>query len=151
MIGHIILDSGPLGLLFQRSDVKLAEDCRAWLRGHLARGVRVFVPEIVDYELRRELLRLNLAKAVADLDTFNALAVGRFVPLATPVLQHAASLWAIFRQKGILTADRHALDIDVILAAQALSLGLADNDSVVATSNVTHLARFVPAKEWSAI
>jgi hypothetical protein len=48
-------------------------------------------------------------------------------------------------------ADPHALDIDVILAAQVLNAGLPISDFVVATSNVKHLSEFVPSKEWNGI
>lgn len=63
----------------------------------------------------------------------------------------AADLWAAARRRGMPTADRHALDIDVILAAQVLSHGYDPRDFVVATSNVTHLAQFVPSREWQTI
>jgi hypothetical protein len=52
---------------------------------------------------------------------------------------------------GRATADPKALDGDVILAAQALLSGIAPADFVVATSNVAHLSRYVPAELWNAI
>ena len=63
----------------------------------------------------------------------------------------AADLWANSRQSGLATGDPKKLDIDVILAAQALSLGVPASDLVVATSNVAHLSRFVSADLWSNI
>ena len=63
----------------------------------------------------------------------------------------AAHLWAQARQGGLPTADRHALDADMILAAQILSAGHQPTDFVVATGNVSHLSRFVPADLWSRI
>lgn len=41
-----------------------------------------------------------------------------------------------------------ALDIDVVLAAQALRL---DRPTLVATTNPKHVAQFVPAQLWSEI
>jgi len=43
------------------------------------------------------------------------------------------------------------LDVDVILAAQALNFGGPALHFVVATGNVGHLSRFVPAAEWQNI
>jgi predicted nucleic acid-binding protein len=146
----IVLDSGPLGLILQELGYHQADQCREWLKRHLAAGTRVIVPEIVDYEIRRELLRLNKSGAVAKLDAFEA-PPGRYLHLNTADLRVAAELWAQARQQGRPTADPHALDIDVILAAQALSVGVPPADFVVATTNVAHLARFVPAQHWSRI
>jgi predicted nucleic acid-binding protein len=147
----IVLDSGPLGLLFQKAGVKAADRCRQWLRGHVAAGVRVIVPEIVDYELRRELLRIGQSAAVAALDAFNAAAPDRYLPVTTAALRLASDLWSRMRQQGIPTSDRHALDVDVILAAQVLASGLNPPDFVVATTNQVHLSRLVPAELWDSI
>ena len=49
------------------------------------------------------------------------------------------------------TADVKDLDIDVSLAAQALSFGPAPSDVVIATSNAKHLSQFVTAQNWSEI
>ena len=72
---------------------------------------------------------------------------GRHGPIAlqTPVaLQSRAQAL----NTGQQTAVNHALDGDVILAAQALSL---NTPIVVATANPGHLSRFVPAELWSNI
>ena len=47
MIRTIVLDSPPLGLLFQRPGFRKADECRDWLKHHLATDVRVIVPEMV--------------------------------------------------------------------------------------------------------
>jgi predicted nucleic acid-binding protein len=87
----------------------------------VAAGRRVVVPEIADYELRRELIRLNSQKALVNLDLLAQQL--EYLPLDTPTLRRAAELWAQARQRGQQTAADPALDCDVILAAQALSLG----------------------------
>lgn len=53
----VVLDTGPLGLLTNPRQTPDVVACTAWLRSILAAGARVVLPEIVDYELRRELLR----------------------------------------------------------------------------------------------
>jgi predicted nucleic acid-binding protein len=111
----------------------------------------VFVPAIVYYELKRELLRAGKQFSIGRLDAFINATAGRYVPLSDEALQLAAELWAKARQQGRPTADPRALDIDVILAAQALSSGAPPAEIVVATTNPNHLARFVTAKVWQDI
>lgn len=70
-------------------------DCARWLAGRLAAGDRVLVPEITDYETRRELVRAKKVKSVGRLDAL-ALAVG-YLALTTAVMRQAADLWATAR------------------------------------------------------
>lgn len=150
MIQAVLLDAGPLSLAAQRRGKSAeADDCKQWVASLALRGVRVYVPEIADYEVRRELLRAKKRAGIARLDAMKATA--RYLPITTDIMLHAAELWAEARNAGIPTADVHALDADVILAAQALSLGLSHADFMVATTNVRHLSRFVPAELWSNI
>lgn len=86
MIRVIVLDSTPLGLLVQRPTVSLAEQCRIWLKGQLSLGVKVVVPEIVYYELRRELLRLQRHRAVDSLIEFIHGSIGRYLPITTSAM-----------------------------------------------------------------
>jgi len=127
-----------------------AEDARAcsqWLAGLIAAGVRIVVPEVTDYELRRELLRARKSASIKRLD---ALAhATEYLPLSTAVMRQAAELWAQARQQGQPTAGDNTIDVDIILAAQALGLGTTD--VVIATANVGHLSRFVPAESWQTI
>lgn len=143
----VILDSGPVGLLTQRKDVLPAEVCRRWQKELLASGARVILPEIVDYEVRRELLRIKSVNGLARLDHLTA--VIEYLPLTKAAMRKAAELWADVRQKEQPTADPKELDGDVILAAQALMLGEAD--VVVATTNAGHLSRFVAAQSWPEV
>ena len=141
----VVLDSGPFGLLFQKQGIVPADECRVWLKRLLAAGVKVLVPEIVHYELRRELLRLNKANAAARASKFCHDTFGRYIPITTAAMMLAAEMWATARRRGRPTADVHALDVDVILAAQVLSSGHDPSAFVVATTNITHLSQFVPA------
>ena len=75
----------------------------------------------------------------------------RYVPLSDEALRLAAELWAKSRQEGQPKAGANALDVDVILAAQALSFGSPAGDVVVATTNPKHLAQFLTAKQWEDI
>lgn len=140
------MDAGPLGLATnpRRSSQNLA--CAKWLQGLVANGVRVIVPEIADYEIRRELILGNKAKGIAKLDALGKLV--EYLPLTTVAMRQAALFWAEARRKGRPTAGDKTIDADMILAGQAKTLG---TDVVVATTNVGHLARFVDAKLWEEI
>ena len=74
-----------------------------------------------------------------------------YLPINTRAIRLAAQFWAEARRTGRPTADRHALDADMILAAQARLLAEDGYDVIVATTNVRHLTRFVPASEWATI
>ena len=142
----IVLDTGPLGQVTNPRATAQTAACHRWLEGLLACGVRVAIPEIADYELRRELLR---AEKVAGLRRLDALVVTvEYLPLTTAMMRHAAGLWAEARRQGRPTADDKALDGDVILAAQVLLTATEDDEAIVATENVGHLARFVTAYPW---
>jgi predicted nucleic acid-binding protein len=139
----ILLDSGPLGLLTNPRRTPEVVACDRWLQDLLNRSERVAVPEIGDYEIRRELLRARKTNGLGRLDRLVVALL--YLPITTEVMRRAAELWAQLRRGGQPTADPHALDGDVILAAQAqLAAGPGDT-VVVATTNVGHLGRLVPA------
>ena len=121
--------------------------CEQWLASLLSAGRRIIVPEITDYELRRELLRIGRRAAIRRLD---ALAQAtEYLPLTTAAMRRAAELWAQARQQGRPTAADNTIDADMILAAQALTLNAPA--AVIATTNVGHLAHFVAAELWRNI
>jgi hypothetical protein len=146
----VLLDTGPLGLVTNPRATAQNVACRLWATSLAAAGVKLLVPEIADYELRRELIRVNRQRGIAYLDQLAA--TGGYVPLTTVAMRRAAALWAQARQMGAPTAPDLALDGDVILAAQALVLAVQEADQVViATTNPGHLQRYAPAEEWSHI
>ncbi len=143
----ILLDSTPLGLVTHPNPGLQALACKHWLQAQMQCGSQIIVPEIVDYELRRELLRANGQRGLANLATL--LRRVKYLPLSTAAMRQAAQFWAQARQQGQPTAGDKNIDADVILAAQAATLG--DPTVIVATDNVRHLARFVPADKWENI
>ena len=151
MSHFLFLDSGPLGLLTHPQRTAEAVAASEWLSRCLLAGCRVIVPAIVYYELKRELLRAQKTFSTGRLDAFIAATPGRYLPLSDEALRLAADLWAKARQGGRPTADANALDIDVIIAAQALSFIPDPSDVTVATTNAKHLSHFVSAKQWKEI
>jgi predicted nucleic acid-binding protein len=145
----IFLDSGPLGLLTHPQRSVEVITVTQWLSRCLLNGTRIIVPAIVYYELKRELLRAKKTFSIGRLDAFINAAPG--LPLSDDALRLAAELWAQSRQAGRPTAESKALDIDVLIAAQALSSGAAPSEVVIATTNPRHLAQFINAKHWEEI
>ena len=143
----IVLDSGPLGLVTNPGGSKEAAACGRWLLNAATGGAMVMVPEIADYEVRRELLRARRTAGIARLDAL--ITQVEYLAITTSAMRQAATFWAEARQQGRPTAADPALDGDVILAAQAATLGQVD--VIVATTNARHLSRFVPAELWSDI
>ncbi len=68
MSAAVVLDAGPLSTLASPHNSPQAVAARQWLAALQAAGRRVFVPEIADYEVRRELLRANKSAGLANLD-----------------------------------------------------------------------------------
>lgn len=145
----VLLDTGPLGLVSHPRAATKNKEAAGWLQGLLKAGVSVRIPEIADYELRRELIRAEKTPSVARLDELKQAL--DYVPLTTDAMLQAAQFWATARQQGKPTAPDLALDGDMILAAQAAVLGRGGDDVVIATTNVGHLSRFVPAQEWQYV
>ena len=136
-----LLDAGVLG---QASHPRRNPEFAQWFDRLLATETAVIIPEIADYEVRRELLRAERDVGIRRLDQLKAALT--YLPITTTVMLRAAQLWAEARQRGRPTADPKALDCDVVLAAQALEVGAA-----VVTDNIGHLSLFVEAKNWRDI
>ncbi len=136
---RLMLDTGVLGAIChprKHADVKL------WFRG-LVRigGHELFLPEVADFELRRELLRMG---AMASLRTLNRLPIEvQYTPIDTAIMRDAAVLWANLWRTGQPVGSADALGADVILAAQARAV-----DATMITDNLRHLGRMVPVAAW---
>jgi hypothetical protein len=146
---HIVLDSTPLGPLSKPTDSVEVLAIGAWGRALLAAGHQIYIPEVIDYELRRELLRANKPDSINELDSLRT--TFRYLPITTPAMLRAAELWAYSRRTGIPTGDPKKLDIDVILCGQVLTLAVTQGEVIVATINTAHISRFVAADLWTNI
>ena len=107
------------------------------------------IPEIADYEVRRELLRAGKDRGLGRLDALKSM-LG-YAPITTPVMLQAAEFWAAARNMGRQSANDASLDADMILAAQAGALARDGDETVIATTNVRHLALFSSARIWREI
>lgn len=136
---RLVIDTGILGkICHPRADAGIAE----WFAKQLESGdeIEFIIPEIADYELRREML-LQIPKGRMSRASLNKLdrlgALLDYAPLTTSMVRMAAQMWADARAAALPTASSKALDGDVLLAAQAKEL-----DAVVLTDNRRHLERY---------
>ncbi len=146
----VYLDTGPLGLACHPRPVKDQEpdEFQSWMGNALKKRIRIIIPAIADYELRRELIRNGSVDSIAKLDLIET---GRhpnfpgviYLPLSDPAIKRAAELWAKARNQGLATAGMQALDGDVLVAAQALENAGSTSRFTIATGNVGDIARYV--------
>jgi predicted nucleic acid-binding protein len=145
----VVFDSGPAGLVTnpKRSPETMA--CEVWLRSLVKQGHEIVLPEIIDYEIRRELIRARKPIGLKRLDQLKADCT--FLEVDSATFLKAAEFWADARWRGQPTANVASLDIDVILAAQSWMYRNEGEFSVIATLNKKHLSQFVPAEHWKDI
>jgi predicted nucleic acid-binding protein len=145
----VLLDAGPLGMITNPRSSPENEACKNWLAKLAYDGAEIVIPEIADYEVRRELLRAGKERGLGRLDALKGML--RYAPITTPVMLKAAEFWAAARKMGRQSADDASLDADMILAAQAGALGGPGDETVIATTNVRHLTLFASASIWREI
>jgi hypothetical protein len=89
----VVLNAGPLGLVTNPKQSAASAACARWLQGLLSGGCRVIIPEIADYEVRRELLRAGKNEGLARL---NALATQiEYLALNTAAMRHRFGPWLV--------------------------------------------------------
>jgi predicted nucleic acid-binding protein len=143
----LVLDSSVVGAITNPKQTSpIIRDCQIWFRRSLERQSIFVLPEIADYEIRRELLRGKKINGIKKLDELKSAIY--YYPIDSEIMLTAAQLWAESRQRGMPTADARELDGDVILAAQAIQLQAKGYEVTIVTTNVGHLAQFVHASHW---
>jgi hypothetical protein len=145
----VLLDAGPLGMVTNPKSSPENEACKNWLASLAYGGAEIVIPEIADYEVRRELLRAGKEKGVGRLDALKGML--RYAPITTLVMLKAAEFWAVARNTGRQSAGDASLDADMILAAQAGTMVRPGDETVIATTNVRHLRLFADARIWREI
>jgi predicted nucleic acid-binding protein len=108
-------------------------------------GDRVVIPEVVDYEVRRGLLRIPARKQLTQLDALGEALY--FSSLSRSVMKDASHVWADARNRGQPFTSDERLDGDAILIAQTRALGDLGRIGVI-TENVQPPSPFVPAVRW---
>jgi len=143
----VLLDTGIIGLITNPKRAPESLACNCWLQTLIKAGIRVILPEIADYEVRRELLRANKIKGIKRLDELANLI--EYLAITMDAMGKAALFWAQARQQGQPTAGDKTIDGDMILIAQAVTLSV--KNLIIVTTNVGHLSKFVRADLWQNI
>jgi len=148
----IFLDAGPLGLACNELGNGEPLAIWNWIWNEVDGGSKIVIPEITDYEVRRNLLCERFSASLARLDDLSK-SLCTYLPITTPSIRQAAELWAQARRGGDRTSGEQSIDGDVILAAQTLTYCSNADDWWVATSNEKHLSRYLGdrARSWRQI
>lgn len=142
MINTIVLDARPLSqIVHPRKFDAITE----WFGEIVSAGYRIVIPEIIDYEVRRGLLRIPASRQLERLDRL--IDGAHFDPITRTIMQDAAHIWADARNRGRPFTSDKRLDADAILIAHVRALGDPQQVTVI-TKNIKHLKPFVPAVWW---
>ena len=137
---RLLLDTAVVGEICHP---RKYDDVRAWF-ARAAAAHEMLLSEVADYELRRELLRIDSRRSLDRLDELTREL--RYIPVTTATWRAAARLWALQRMAGRVTAAEGGLDGDVLSAAQALA-----EDAVIVTPNTRHFDSMVRAVTWQEV
>jgi hypothetical protein len=138
------LDSGPLGDITKPHP---SNDVTRWVRFIKEQRILLRISEIIDYELRRELTLQGLRGEISSYTSIRNLnkyrRIKQFLPLDSSVtLTDACDIWANLRFNNQATADIKNIDVDVILAAHALSVKDKFDEVIIVTGNASDICRF---------
>jgi predicted nucleic acid-binding protein len=148
---YVLLDSGPLSLAVCRRGTKDVDGLRDRLAELEMAGVSVLIPAVIDYEVRRELVRVRATAKLKNLADMQR----RFLilPVSGAAWFRAAEFWALSRRMGVPTGPDAGLEADAILAGCAATVGRPGDEVLIASSNVRHWSRFpgIDAREWTSL
>jgi predicted nucleic acid-binding protein len=60
----IVLDTGPLSMVTNPRASEQNRKCVEWLSRMISKSTQIVIPEIADYELRRELIRAEKTEGI---------------------------------------------------------------------------------------
>ncbi len=141
----IVLDTGVISLATHPVETTNRE-CNEWIRSKLDNNVDIAIPEIADYELRRELVRADKKISIDRLDKLSK--VFKYLPINTQAMHLAANYWAETRNMHRPTTGPKDIDADMILIAQAKQLETDYSQVVIATDNIQDFVYFIEARSW---
>lgn len=135
---RLLLDTGVLG---QVCHPRKYGDVRAWFRRAVVEH-EILLSEFADYELRRELLRIDSSRSLRRLDELTREL--QYIPVTTATWRATARLWADQRRAGRPTGD--GIDGDLLLVVQA-----REELAAIVTLNEKHFAGLVDVHTWQSV
>lgn len=79
----IFLDTGILGLVSNPKATPQSHECKLWLNSLETNDNIAIIPEIADYEVRRELIRAGKIKGIRQLEQIKRVIL--YLPITTEV------------------------------------------------------------------
>ncbi|MBD1912873.1 MULTISPECIES: nucleic acid-binding protein [unclassified Leptolyngbya] len=125
-------------------DSPKTKECKQWFEARQDESFLFGIPEICDYECRREYFQNRSIVSIQRLDKLTQ-RTDRLVywRLTTGIVHKAAQLWGEARNKGIVLADKKSLDGDVLLIATAINIVEETEEKVIiATTDESDLSNF---------
>ncbi|MEM8640952.1 MAG: hypothetical protein AAGG51_19375 [Cyanobacteria bacterium P01_G01_bin.54] len=155
----VVLDSSVLGVLATPNNSSELENetgftevyyCTEWFYKLLAKTYRIIIPDICDYELRCELLRIG-SQGVEKLNALRAVLDCHAVTF--DVLDKAAEIWSESRAMSQPNTVRENIDVDCIVAAYCyiLQQNHPGQRIVLATKNIKDFQRTTECAIWQDI
>lgn len=148
---YVLLDSSLLSIISNPSYKEENRQCQQWVKGLVQNDIAVVIPAVTDYELRRTLLQGHKEEGLKNLDRIGSMGL-MYVEMTEKMWRKGSELWAWARNSGQSTAHAERIDIDCLLASQAIVLAESTGEyTVVATKNIKHIQRYTPAMKWEDI
>lgn len=155
----VVLDTNILGVLATPNDSESLERegesrevyyCTEWLYRLLSKGAQVVIPNICDYEIRRELIRIS-SSSVEELNNLRESL--DCYEVTFDVLEEAAEIWAESRKISQPNTQKENIDVDCIVAACCRVLERENSGRVVilATKNIKDFQRTTNCALWQDI
>ena len=110
-----------------------------WLDRVVSAGYEVVIPEVVDYEVRRELVRLGASAGLKRLDGLQSRFA--YLPITTAAMVRAADCGPSCAGLGCRRPGR-ATWTPTRSSRSGGHAGLPDEAVIIATANLRHLGRF---------
>ena len=141
-----IADSNVIGLVSSPNITNEVIRAQNWERDFIAQGNRLAVPDMMVYEVVRELKLQGKTIGIARLE--ESINRSLYIPTTREILDIASDLWAELRKRGKPTVSKEALNFDTILAAHAIFLNNTGSRAVVAATNLRHLSLMTETYDW---